>query len=645
MKKILFIIPHLSTGGLPQVVVNKVELLKSDFEVKCVEYDFLGDAYVVQKNRLIDLIGKENLTTLFDDKKKILNIIEEYRPDIISFEEFPEFFMSDDISDYIYKTDRKYTIIETTHDSSFSVSSKRWFPDKFIFVSAFNAFRYSNFDVPYEIIEYPIDKKRPNKKWAQSELNLDPNYKHVICVGLFTQRKNQGYLFDIAKKTKDKKILFHFIGNQADNFASYWKPLMSNKPDNCIIWGERKDVDTFLQACDIFFFPSKGDKNNKELNPIAIKEAISYDMKMMMFNLDVYCGKYDNDPNITFLSGNIDEDKNLLFKLLGMKEIESVDDLFNFSFEREENKIWLNYKGKNYKKYKLSIKEITSNAPMYTFTLEVSGGMNYFVIPIPTHVLKFYQNPFIRGLNIEFYTEQDEFVFNKEIIINDILPKVPRIDFEPFDCNYYNYYEFFAEKFFDGLCLNDLNLVVDIGANVGLFSKYLKYHGAKEIVLVEGNPNLKNKIEKVMGNDIENSTIIMKPVFSEKKITKFTYPSDNTTIGELVFGDGPPKYDAVIDVETTTIKEIYDIIGDKRISLFKTDIEGGEYELFKSMTDEEIKKVDRFLIEFHNNYNNEIKVIIDKLEKNGYNYELVELRTDKPKKIDNKYDKGYIVTY
>jgi hypothetical protein len=28
---------------------------------------------------------------------------------------------------------------------------------------------------------------------------------------------------------------------------------------------------TFIEASDLFFFPSKGDKDNKELNPIALK--------------------------------------------------------------------------------------------------------------------------------------------------------------------------------------------------------------------------------------------------------------------------------------------------------------------------------------------------------------------------------------
>ena len=62
------------------------------------------------------------------------------------------------------------------------------------------------YDIPYEIVEYPIDKKEQNKRECQNKLNLDPSWKHVVNVGLFTPRKNQKYLFEIAEKLKEKKL-------------------------------------------------------------------------------------------------------------------------------------------------------------------------------------------------------------------------------------------------------------------------------------------------------------------------------------------------------------------------------------------------------------------------------------------------------
>jgi hypothetical protein len=321
-QKLLIVTPHLSTGGAPQVTLNKILLLKDEFEIMCVEYALIAWSFVVQRNKIIELLG-DNFISLPQDKSSILNVISNFDPDVISFEEFPEFFMDDNITNQIYTQDRNYKIFETTHDSSFPVYNKRFFPDKFHFVSAFNAFRYSMFDIPYEIIEYPVDRKIKNQQENQEKLSFDSSWKHVVNVGLFTPRKNQAYLFQLARYLKDYKIKFHFIGNQADNFKFYWQPLMDSKPKNCVIWYERSDVDSFLQASDLFFFPSRGDRNNKELNPIAIKEALEYKMPMMLFDLDVYCGKYNNEESITLLTGDLIKDSENLINILNpeiMKE-------------------------------------------------------------------------------------------------------------------------------------------------------------------------------------------------------------------------------------------------------------------------------------------------------------------------------------
>ena len=107
--------------------------------------------------------------------------------------------------------------------------------------------------------------KKPNQKQAQNALGFDPNYKHIINVGLFTSGKNQGELIEYAKKLKGEKIVFHFIGNQAPNFEPYWGPLMKDLPSNCKIWGERSDTDLFYQAADLMVFTSKMEKFIKRL--------------------------------------------------------------------------------------------------------------------------------------------------------------------------------------------------------------------------------------------------------------------------------------------------------------------------------------------------------------------------------------------
>ena len=307
-KTILIVTPHLSTGGCPQVVLNKIELLKETYNLICIEWECIAWAFVVQRNKIINHMGDKFYSLGQNKEYELFNIIEDHKPDIISMEEFPEFFMPDHITKRLYSKSRKYEIFETTHNSSFQPSEKRFFPDKFIFVCAFNALKYNIFDIPYEVIEYPVDQKEKHQLVSQQELGFDPEWKHVVNVGLFTPGKNQGYGFEMCRLLEQYKIKFHFVGNQAGNFEHYWKPLMDNKPDNCVVWGERADVSTFLKASDLFLFTSI-----YELNPISLKEALEYDLPIMMHNLDVYCGKYNENKNFTMLTGDLETDcKNLV---------------------------------------------------------------------------------------------------------------------------------------------------------------------------------------------------------------------------------------------------------------------------------------------------------------------------------------------
>ena len=65
MKKILFIAPHLSTGGLPQYLTKKIELIKNEFEVYLIEWvDCTGGRLVVQRNKILNLVDNDKFFTL-----------------------------------------------------------------------------------------------------------------------------------------------------------------------------------------------------------------------------------------------------------------------------------------------------------------------------------------------------------------------------------------------------------------------------------------------------------------------------------------------------------------------------------------------------------------------------------------------------
>ena len=53
-------------------------------------------------------------------------------------------------------------------------------------------------------------------------------------------------------------------------------------------------ADAFYQAMDLFLFTSRGTNNDKETMPLVIREAVSYQIPILIYNLPVYLNYWDN---------------------------------------------------------------------------------------------------------------------------------------------------------------------------------------------------------------------------------------------------------------------------------------------------------------------------------------------------------------
>ena len=314
MKKLLFVSPHLSTGGLPQFLLKKIQSLNNYYEIHCVEYnDHTGGVLIVQREQIQNLC-KNRFYVLGNDKSELITIIKKVKPDIVALEEMPEYFMDFSISSKIYDVSRSYFIVETSHDSSFNPSTKMVYPDHFTFVSKFQENNVKSIPVKSKVIEYPIEvRTRQKREDGLKKLGLDPKKRHVLHVGLFTPRKNQKEFIEYAKSMECENIQFHCVGNMADNFKFYWEPLLIDLPKNVKIWGERKDVHNFYSCMDLFLFTSRGHANDKETAPIVIKEAIAYNIPSLFYNLPVYLDRYSCYDNVSYLNEtNFENNVNLI---------------------------------------------------------------------------------------------------------------------------------------------------------------------------------------------------------------------------------------------------------------------------------------------------------------------------------------------
>ncbi len=360
--KLLYLTPHLSTGGMPQFVLKRIESLqkyKDQIEIFLVEYSIFSDTYVVQRNKIIELLGANHFWTLGgttekEKKYQLIDIIKQNEIDIVHAEEIPEAFESFNkiplnLLNELYDNNRTWKIVETCHNVWYDANTrKRLNPDYYCLVTPYHEVAQFNYtQTPKKVILFPFeDKVKPildelgifyddhrvpllKKMTIRQELGIDPMKTHILNVGLWTSGKNQGEGVEVARLLQDTHpdLHFHFIGNQAPNFEDYWGPIMKNLPKNVTVWGERDDVDKFMQASDILMFNSTW-----ECNPLVVREAINYGIKILTRDLPQYMGMFDgyiypiesDDSNVI---------KNNLLDLINNERSYKLNDKIDFGNE------------------------------------------------------------------------------------------------------------------------------------------------------------------------------------------------------------------------------------------------------------------------------------------------------------------------
>lgn len=641
--KIFFIVPYLSTGGMPEYLKNKIEKIGDSAEIWVFEKSFEREYNTVRK-RIEKLIGNERIITWSSKPEDLLiGAIRDIQPDVLHFEEPCESFLSQHLLDQIFTSDRSYKIFETLHDSSVFPDEKIYLPDKFLVVSPWQVKQLQSLGVPVEVLEHQLDKKTSRDyHGSRSKLGLDPNKKHVVQIGIFTPRKNQRETIAYAKLLPD--IQFHFVGTVADNFKWYWEPLLNDLPSNCKIWKERDDVDLFYQAADLIIFPSIALFNDKETSPLVIKEAISWEAPLLLRNLPVYVDMYQESNNIIFMKDNFNQNLELIAKILESEGKTLEKDLFTFHYEAESNKISFSYNSEVILgNLWVSIKDRDSNTCIHAFDIRCGLDRSWWCIPIPKPYFDFQNDKNFSGFKIEFYLDRESlpvFVYQidlKPSIIKKHIPSSPHINFDPI---FVNYTQFFVEDIYKSFFAGSrVFSAIDIGANVGLFTEWIldRFGSDTRVIAVEPNKFAAQAFRELHHN--RNNVILEEAAIwnqDGQEIEMMVNP-ENTLISS-VEGSGS-GYSTSQKVQTRTIKSIMDDYLYPEIDLLKIDVEGAEYEIFESLSSDFLKKFKYMIIEFHNN-NGRAPVLIEKILAAGFS---IDLRDDDTRfAVDQNSDRGTI---
>lgn len=629
--KIVYVTPHLSTGGMPEYLRNKIDLLKDDNEIWVVEKSF-EPAYRTVRDKIESLIGK-NLITLSDNLQNLPNLIHQIKPDVIHFEELSDYHFPSEVLDQIYTQNRSWKIFETLHDSSIDHYEKRYIPDKMLVVSPWQIKNFLELNIPIEIIQHELKPGIRNRESGLKQLNLDPNVKHVLQVGLFSVRKNQIETVELARRMPD--VQFHFVGSLTDNYSSYWQPILDELPKNCKVWGERPDPETFYSCMDLVVFPSRGNYGDRETNPLVIRESISWKIPLLVRDLPFYLGMYQESENVKFMKDEFDGNIKIIRNLLNMNnEITNtelkVDDnffkkkLFNINFDEDDNKINFEYLGEQSLSAKVCVRDIDTQATIFTFDMNLESGMSYWCIPIPKNFYDFGGNPNFGGFLYDFYQDDKKVYTMTTRLRRTHFPK-RKCGIETYEPIFINYEQFFTDKIYDNIFseITELDNCIDIGSNIGLFTDLLVEMGTSNVISVEINNSAIDTFNKLHQNN-SNVKLIQKAISDEDGVLDIFEDPNNSLVSSLHQNESKNLVNKNT-VQSITLDSLFNDEKIEKLSLLKMDIEGGEYKAFSSISDYNLKKIDFMIVEFHENYGGLLRdSILDKLESNGFSYQILQ---------------------
>jgi FkbM family methyltransferase len=195
----------------------------------------------------------------------------------------------------------------------------------------------------------------------------------------------------------------------------------------------------------------------------------------------------------------------------------------------------------------------------------------------------------------------------------------------------YLFYEIFLEKCYQpapDFIPRKGWTVVDLGANMGFFTCKTTFENAGvRVVAVEPLfPYAETLRGNLKDNRLLNAQVVEGAICGE--------PNRNipiqvwyTEAGELKTGTIPESAAKVetLNAKGYTLAEVFQLGKVGRCDLLKVDIEGAEYELFEKIPGEIWGKIQRIVMEVHNDNTHSEKEIVQVLEKNNFK---VHLKSD-----------------
>jgi FkbM family methyltransferase len=141
-------------------------------------------------------------------------------------------------------------------------------------------------------------------------------------------------------------------------------------------------------------------------------------------------------------------------------------------------------------------------------------------------------------------------------------------------------------------------VVVDVGANIGLFAVYAAMSGAAKVYAFEPNREAyRCMVDNIRRNDLQHVIVPYNHAVTSRSNEIVMIPRTASPQNRIVRGDA--DHAAYEPVKTISVNDIVSKEGLACVNLLKMDCEGSEYDILAGMSASTFSKIDRIIVEYH----------------------------------------------
>jgi FkbM family methyltransferase len=165
-----------------------------------------------------------------------------------------------------------------------------------------------------------------------------------------------------------------------------------------------------------------------------------------------------------------------------------------------------------------------------------------------------------------------------------------------------------------GFEIKEKDIVIDIGAHIGIFSLFAARQARKGKVLAY-EPSSQNfsLLQRNIKLNKANNVIAYRSAVSKHNNKIRLYLSDYAVLFNIF--DRSLEYE---EVQSTTLVNIFKRNNLARCNFLKIDCEGAEYEILMTTSSLTLKKIDKIVFEYHERKGVELGDLLDFLENNSF---------------------------